>query len=211
AGAMEVDLSGCGADLAVGCGYKYLSGGPGAPAYLYVSRRLHGMVRSPLWGWMGHRETFAFAPGYEAAAGVGSFQAGTPSILAMAALEVALELWEGVDIRQVRERSVALTEHFIALVDERGEGLGLELVSPRSARLRGSQVSLRHPQAPLVMRALRERGVIGDVRPPDILRFGFAPMYTRFTDAWDAVDALVEVLRSEAWREQVKARPLKVP
>jgi kynureninase len=210
-GAVEVDLGRCGVDLAVGCGYKYLNGGPGAPAYLYVSRRHHGTVRSPVWGWMGHADTFAFAPAYQPGPGVGSFLAGTPPVLAMAALEVALDLWEGVDIRQVRQRAVDLTELFIALVDERCEGLGMELVSPRPARLRGAQVSLRHPQAPLVMRALRERGVIGDVRPPDMLRFGFAPLYTRFTDAWDAVQVLVEVLRGEAWREQAKARPLKVP
>jgi kynureninase len=211
AGALPVDLSGCGADLAVGCGYKYLNGGPGAPAYLYVSRRLHGALRSPLWGWMGHADGFAFAPAYEPAPGPGSFLAGTPPILSMAALEVALDLWADIDIHQVRERSIALTELFIALVDERCEGLGLELISPRPARLRGSQVSLRHPHAPLVMRSLRARGVVGDMRPPDTLRFGFAPLYTRFTDAWDAVEALADVLRTESWRELAAVRPLRVP
>jgi kynureninase len=210
-GALDVDLAGCGADLALGCGYKFLNGGPGAPAYVFVSRRLHGTMQSPLWGWMGHARTFDFAPEYEPAGGVGSFLAGTPSILGMAALEAALDVWEDIDIRQVRERSVALTEAFIALVDERCEGLGVELISPRPARLRGSQVSLRHPQALPLMRALRERRVIGDVRPPDVLRFGFAPLYTRFTDAWDAVDALVDLLRTDAWRDPVPARPLRVP
>ncbi|MFN2465435.1 MAG: kynureninase [Candidatus Dormibacteria bacterium] len=211
AGALQVDLAGCGADLAVGCGYKYLNGGPGSPAYLYVSRRHHGTLRSPVWGWMGHAETFAFAPAYEPALGVGSFLAGTPPILALAALEVALDLWEGLDVRQVRARSVALTELFIALVDERCEGLEVEVLSPRPSRLRGSQVALRHPHATEVMRALRQRGVIGDSRPPDTLRFGFAPLYTRFVDAWDAVEVLVDVLRTEAWRQQAPGRPLKVP
>jgi kynureninase len=201
AGALEVDLGGCGVDLAVGCGYKYLSGGPGAPAYIYVSRRLHGSARSPLWGWMGHLRPFEFGPGYEPAAGAGNFLAGTPSILALTALEVALDIWDNLDIREVRQRSVALTETFIALVDERCQGLGVEVVSPRPARLRGSQVTLRHPGAHPLMLALRERGVVGDARPPDLLRFGFGPLYTRFTDAWDAVDALVEVLGTGEWRD----------
>jgi kynureninase len=209
AGALDVDLGGCGADMALGCGYKYLNGGPGAPAYIYVSRRLHGTVRSPVWGWMGHARPFAFAPEYEPAPGVGSFLAGTPSILAMTALEAALEVWDGVDIRDVRQRSINLTEAFIGLVDERCEGLGVEVVSPRPARLRGAQVTLRHPSAYEVMLALRDRGVVGDTRPPDLLRFGFAPLYTRFTDAWDAVETLVDVLRTEAWREdRFTRRPL---
>lgn len=202
AGAVQVDLSGCGVDMALGCGYKYLNGGPGAPAYIYVSRRLHGAVRSPLWGWMGHARPFEFRPGYEPAGGVGGFLAGTPSILALTALDAALDLWDGVDIRAVRQRSLSLTETFIALVDERCEGLGVEVVSPRPARLRGSQVTLRHPGAYPVILALRGRRVIGDTRPPDLMRFGFGPLYTRLTDAWDAVDGLVDVLRTEEWRDR---------
>ena len=209
-GALEVDLGGCGVDLAVGCGYKYLNGGPGAPAYLFVSRRLHGIVNSPLWGWMGHASPFDFSPVYSPAAGVRGFAAGTPPILAMAAMEAALDLWTDVDIRAVRQKAADLTDVFIALVDERLEGRGVEVISPRPARLRGAQVALRHPEAYAVMSALRERAVVGDTRPPDIMRFGFAPLYTRFTDAWDAVDVLLDVLSLQRWRDQRHARRLGV-
>ncbi|MGI8607655.1 MAG: kynureninase [Candidatus Dormibacteria bacterium] len=210
AGALEVDLGGCGVDMAVGCGYKYLNGGPGAPAYLFVSRRLHSTVRSPLWGWMGHAQPFDFSPTYHPAPGVRGFAAGTPSILGLAALEAALEVWATVDVRLVRQKAADLTDTFLALVDERLQGFGIEVLSPRPARLRGAQVALRHPHAYAVMSALRERGVIGDTRPPDVMRFGFAPLYTRFTDAWDAVDALAEVLAGESWREPRHVRRLEV-
>ena len=209
-GAIDVDLGGCGADLAVGCGYKYLNGGPGAPAYLFVSRRLHGLAASPLWGWMGHAGPFEFSPVYQAAPGVRGFAAGTPPILGMAALEASLDLWATVDIHAVRQKAVELTDVFIALADARLADLGVEVMSPRPARLRGAQVALRHPQAYPVMSALRDRGVIGDTRPPDVLRFGFAPLYTRFTDAWDAVEALAEVLTSGSWQEARHARRLSV-
>jgi len=205
-----VDLGACGVDLAVGCGYKYLNGGPGAPAYMYMARRLAGTLSSPIQGWMGHASPFEFSPSYDPAPGLGRFLAGTPSILAMAALEAALDLWTDVDLAQVRQKSVALTETFIALVDECCEGLGIELVSPRPSRLRGSHVSLRHPHGYEVVRVLRERGVVGDFRPPDLMRFGFAPLYTRFTDAWDAVEAMGDILRTEAWREERHARRLRV-
>ncbi|GAC1579081.1 MAG: kynureninase [Candidatus Dormibacteria bacterium] len=210
AGAVPVDLGACGVDLAVGCGYKYLNGGPGAPAYIYAARPLMGSLLSPIQGWMGHARPFDFGAVYEPARGLQRFLAGTPSILAMAALEVALEVWDGVDMGQVRARSMALTETFIALVDERCSRFGVEVLSPRPARLRGSQVSLRHREGYSVVRALREQGVIGDFRPPDVMRFGFAPLYTRFTDAWDAAVALEEVLGGEAWREPRHALRLPV-
>jgi len=209
-GAVPVDLGGCGVDLAVGCGYKYLNGGPGAPAYIYMARRLTGLLASPIQGWMGHARPFEFDAAYEPAPGPLGFLAGTPSILAMAALEAALEVWDGVDLAAVRARSVALTEAFLALVDERCSEFGVEVVSPRAARLRGSHVSLRHPHGYEVVRALRERGVVGDFRPPDLMRFGFAPLYTRFTDAWDAVDALEQVLAGDGWREPRHALRLPV-
>jgi kynureninase len=210
AGAIDVDLGACGVDLAVGCGYKYLNGGPGAPSYIYVSRRLHGLLRSPLQGWMGHISPFAFAPVHEPAAGVQGFLAGTPPIISMAALEAALEIWDRTDPVAARQKAAELTDMFIALVDERLDGLGVEVMSPRPARLRGAQVALRHPGAYAVMSALRERGVIGDTRPPDVMRFGFAPLYTRFTDAWDAAEGLREVLTGDDWREQRHARRLRV-
>ena len=200
AGAMPVDLGGDGADLAVGCGYKYLNGGPGAPAWLYVARPLQGAVRQPLTGWLGHADPFAFEPGYRPAQGILQGMVGTPPILGLAALEVAVDLWREVgDMAAVREKSVALSELFIALVDTRCAGLGLEVASPRQADRRGSQVSLRHDAGYPVMQALIERGVVGDFRAPDILRFGLTPLSTRFLDVWDAVEALRDVLASGAW------------
>ncbi|HEX3607698.1 MAG TPA: kynureninase [Candidatus Dormibacteraeota bacterium] len=198
AGALPVDLAGSGADLAVGCGYKYLNGGPGAPAFLYVPRRLQETIRSPLRGWMGHAEPFAFEPGHRHAAGIEGFLCGTPPILGMAALEAALELWSEVDIEAVRAKSMRLGDLLIRLVDERCPGLGLSVASPRDATRRGSQVSLRHPRGYGVVRALIDRGVIGDFRTPDIVRLGLAPLYVRHVDIWDAVDALVDVLTSGA-------------
>lgn len=200
AGAMPVHLGDAGADLAVGCGYKYLNGGPGAPAWLYVPRRLQPVVRQPLTGWLGHAEPFAFEPAYRPAQGILQGMVGTPPILGLVALEVAIDLWREVgDMSSVREKSVALSELFIALVDARCDGLGLRVVSPRASSRRGSQVSLRHDAGYAVMQSLIERGVIGDFRAPDILRFGLTPLYTRFVDVWDAVEQLRDVLTTRAW------------
>ncbi|MFN2463391.1 MAG: kynureninase [Candidatus Dormibacteria bacterium] len=209
-GAMPVDLGGCGVDMAVGCGYKYLNGGPGAPAYIYVARRLHGLLETPLRGWMGHVRPFAFDTVYEPAAQMRRFLVGTPPILAMVALEAALEAWAGVDMQAVRNKSTQLTETFIALADARCAEFGVEVISPRPSRLRGSHVGLRHPHAYELIQALRAAGVVGDFRPPDIMRFGFAPLYNRFVDAWDAVDRLEEILRDESWREPRHALRLSV-
>lgn len=197
--ALPVDLGGCGADLAVGCGYKYLNGGPGAPAFLYVARRLQETLRSPLRGWMGHAQPFAFEPGHRQAPGVRGFLCGTPPILGMAALEAALDLWLEVDIDTVRAKSMRLGDLLIRLVDERCAGLGLEVASPRDAALRGSQVALRHADGYRVMRALIDRGVVGDFRSPDIVRLGLAPLYLRHVDVWDAVEVLREVLSTRAY------------
>jgi kynureninase len=208
AGAMPVDLGAVGADLAVGCGYKYLNGGPGAPAWLYVPRRMQGVVRQPLTGWLGHAEPFAFEPGYRPAEGILQGMVGTPPILGLAALEVALDLWREVDdMVAVREKSVALSELFIMLVDDRCAATGLTVRSPRDSSRRGSQVSVAHEAGYAVMQALIERGVIGDFRAPDILRFGLTPLYTRFVDVWDAVEALRDVLETRAWaRPQLSVR-----
>ncbi|TMD01405.1 MAG: kynureninase [Chloroflexi bacterium] len=196
--ALPVDLGGCGADLAVGCGYKYLNGGPGAPAFLYVARRLQETVRSPLRGWMGHAEPFAFEPGHRHAPGVQGFLCGTPPILGMAALEAALDLWLEVDLGAVRAKSVRLGDLLIRLVDERCAGLGLTVASPREGARRGSQVALRHPDGYRVVRALIDRGVVGDFRSPDIVRLGLAPLHLRHVDVWDAVETLREVLATRA-------------
>lgn len=199
AGAMPVDLDGCGADLAVGCGYKYLNGGPGAPAFSFVAGRHHGDLRSPLWGWMGHAAPFEFATSYQPAPGVARLLVGTPPILSLAALECGVESVAEIGISQLRAKSVALTELFIGLVDRDCGGHGLELGSPRDPARRGSQVALRHPEGYAVMQALIAAAVIGDFRPPDLLRFGFAPAYVRFVDVWDAVARLRGILERRSW------------
>jgi kynureninase len=199
AGAVPVDLTAAGADFAVGCGYKYLNGGPGAPAFLYVAERHQERFAQPLSGWFGHAEPFAFAPDYRPAAGIARYLCGTPSVLACAALELGIDSVSPHPAAALREKSVALTETFIRAVEQECAGLGLTLLSPRDPRRRGSQVSFAHPQGYPVMQALIARGVIGDFRAPDILRFGFAPLYLRFVDAWDAAAALKDVLASGGW------------
>lgn len=199
AGAVPVDLNGCGADFAVGCGYKYLNGGPGAPAFIWVSRKHQDRFEQPLSGWLGHAAPFAFEAGYRPAAGIARYICGTPPVLSMAALEAGVDLMLANDIAAVRRKSMALTDMFIRLVEQDCAGLGLTLVSPREAERRGSQVSLRHAEAYPIMQALIARGVIGDFRAPDILRFGFAPLYVRFVDIWDAVATLKEILTAGSW------------
>ncbi len=214
AGAFEVDLGAAGADLAVGCGYKYLNGGPGAPAFLYVARRHQEAFAQPLSGWLGHASPFAFETGYRAAPGVARALVGTPPVLSLVALEAGVDAMLAAEplggMAALRAKSVALTDLFIALVDGRCAGLGLELITPREAALRGSQASLRLPdgaQAYAVVQALIERGTIGDFRAPDVLRFGFAPSYLTYADVWDAVEQLREVLATRAWdRPQLLSR-----
>lgn len=194
AGAVPVDLDGCDADLAAGCTYKFLNGGPGAPAFLHVAGRLQDAVLSPIPGWFGHDDPFAFADAYAPAGGIRRFLAGTPGVLGMAALEGALEVWDRVDMAAARRKSVAMGDQVIRLVDERCRGTGVEVVSPRDPGRRGSQVSLRHPQAMELSRRLAAEGVLPDFRPPDIVRFGLTPLYTRFIDLWDAVEVLCDLL-----------------
>lgn len=199
AGAMPCSLSAHQVDFAVGCGYKYLNGGPGAPAFIFAAREHHAAMAQPLAGWMGHRSPFAFASNYEPAEGMRRMLAGTPSILALQALEAALSAFDGIDLQALRDKSVALTELFIRLLDQELSGLGFDLLSPREARHRGSQVSLRHERADPIMQALISRGVIGDVRRPDILRFGFAPLYVRFMDVWNAIAVLRELMHDQSY------------
>lgn len=215
AGAVPVDLYGTNAaeaaDFAVGCGYKYLNGGPGAPAFAWAHPKHTSWMdreqfRQPLSGWLGHASPFAFTTEYQPAAGIARFIAGTPPVIAMAALECGVDTVLAADgsggMPAIRQKSVALTELFIALVEERCGGHDLTLASPRAAGERGSQVSFAHPAHGYeIMQALIARGVIGDFRAPDILRFGFTPLYTRFVDVWDAVDRLHGVLHSQAWRD----------
>jgi len=197
AGAVPVDLTGSGADFAVGCGYKYLNGGPGAPAFIWVAPRHQEKFEQPLSGWLGHVAPFAFEPGYRPAAGIARYICGTPPVLSMVALEAGVDLALGMDMAAIRRKSVALTDTFIRLVEQ--ECAGLALVSPREPSRRGSQVCLRHDEAYPIMQALIARGVIGDFRAPDILRFGFAPLYVRFADVWEAVASLKEILAAGSW------------
>ncbi len=210
AGAVPVDLNAAQVDLAVGCGYKYLNGGPGAPAYLFVAKGLQDAMQSPLSGWMGHAAPFAFEPEYRPAPGMNRQLAGSPPILSMLALEVAIDLWLRVDQQEARRKSMALGDLFIKQVDESCRDLGVEVASPREAKMRGSQVSLRHKEGYRVIRALIDRGVIGDFRTPDLMRFGFSALYTRYVDVFDAVRRLREVFTSRAWDRPEYANRLPV-
>ncbi len=211
AGAVPIDLHGAGADFAVGCGYKYLNGGPGAPAFIWAhpkhtERMDRDDWRQPLSGWLGHADPFAFDADYQPAAGISRFVCGTPPVLSLAALECGVDtLLAAADrggIGAIREKSLALTALFITLVEERCAGHGFTIVTPRDRAARGSQVSISHPDGGYpIMQALIARGVIGDFRAPDILRFGFTPLYTRFVDVWDAVERLHQVMTSGEWRE----------
>ena len=208
AGVLPLDLAGCDVDFAVGCGYKFLNGGPGAPAFLYAAERHHGGFAQPLSGWFGHADPFGFDPHYRPAGDITQYLCGTPPVISMVALEAALGLWDKVDLRDVHAKSQALTDFFIELVEARCAGHGLTLVSPRDAARRSAQVSLSHPTAGYaIISALIADGVIGDFRAPDILRFGFAPLYTRFADVWHAVDRLAAILDGRRWdRPEFHAR-----
>lgn len=197
AGAFPVDLAGADADFAIGCGYKYLNGGPGAPAFVYVAPQ-HQDARQPLSGWFGHAAPFAFEPQFRPADGIGRFLTGTAPVLSMSALDAALDVFADVDLVVVREKSVALCELMIARVEALC-GDRVTLASPRDPRRRGSQVSFRSPDGYAVMQALIARGVIGDFRAPDILRFGMAPFYVRFQDVVTAAETLAEILDTRAW------------
>ena len=196
AGALPVHLDDRAVDFAVGCTYKYLNGGPGSPAFLYAARRHHQSAAQPLTGWFGHADPFAFDPGYTPAPGVGRFLVGTPPLLSLAGLQASLDLWEKVDLAQLRAKSLSLTGLFAGLTHN------LDLATPAEhPDERGSQVSFHHSNGYPVVQALADRGIIGDFRTPDIMRFGFAPLYLSHTDVWDAAAILTEILATESWRD----------
>ncbi len=196
AGALAIDLNAANADLALGCGYKYLNGGPGAPSFAFVAARWQDQLASPLSGWMGHAEPFVFDDDYRPAPGIRRQLCGTPGMLGLTALEAGIDLFADLDMAAVEAKGLALGEAFIALAEARLGAWGLELASPKAADRRGSHVSLRHPEGYAIMQALIARGVIGDFRAPDILRFGMTPLYLRFTDIWDAFEILRTVLET---------------
>ncbi|MFJ8073704.1 kynureninase [Streptomyces sp. NPDC096176] len=194
AGALPVGLDEHGVDLAVGCTYKYLNGGPGSPAYLYVAQRHQASFDSPLPGWTSHADPFAMTAGYEAADGAVRGRVGTPDILSMLALEAALDVWDGIAIEAVREKSLALTDFFLQCVEAYLPAGQVTSLTPAARAERGSQVALRCDDAPRVMAELIARGVVGDLRRPDVLRFGFTPLYVGFADTERAARVLADVL-----------------
>jgi kynureninase len=201
AGAIPVDLTAAHADLAVGCGYKYLNGGPGAPAYLYVARRLQDTLVSPLSGWMGHADPFAFDGDYRPTAGIERFLCGTPPMLSLLALECGVDLMAEADMAALGAKGQRLCSLFIDCVEARCAGHGLALMTPRDPAARGSQVAFAHPQAWAIMQAMIDRGVIGDFRAPDVLRCGFTPLYLSYEDTWRAAETLADILATGGWRE----------
>lgn len=200
AGAVEIHLQRDGADLAVGCGYKYLNGGPGAPAFLHVSTALQRELRNPIQGWLGHATPFTFQADYQPAAGIRGWMSGSPPVLAIGALAVGVELHLEAGPRALGEKAAKLTEVFIRLARARLGPLGFEVATPDEPARRGAQVSIRHAEGLAIVRAAGDRGVIGDFRPPDLCRFGLAPLYTRFVDIWESVDRIAEVVESGTYR-----------
>ncbi len=198
-GVLPLELARCGADFAVGCGYKYLNGGPGVPAYVFVAKRHHDAFDHPLTGWLGHIDPFAFADDYVHAKGMDKLLTGTPPILSLTALDAALDAFDGIDLHQLRTKVEGLTSLFVALADERLMRHGFILASPRSARERGAVVSLVHAEGYAIMQALIARGLIGDFRAPDVVRFGLSPLTTRFVDVFDAASIIDKVMTARAW------------
>jgi kynureninase len=201
AGALPVELDKCEADFAVGCGYKYLNGGPGSPAFLYVAKRHQTLARQPLSGWMGHAKPFAFDPLYAPATTINQFQCGTPSVISMSVLDAALDVWQNVSLLQVRNKSEALADVFLELIKMNTCLHNLVLCSPDVAKQRGSQLAFSHDDAFAICQALIEKGVIADFRAPNILRFGFTPLYTSFEDVWLAVATLADIVESEMYKK----------
>jgi len=207
AGAVEVDLGAADADMAVGCGYKYLNGGPGAPAFLHVAKRLQMELQSPVTGWLGHAAPFEFAGAYRPAPDIGRFLSGTPPILGLTALEIGVDLLAEAPRGLLFEKAQKLCSLFIDLIEQNCGSYGIEIVTSRDPKVRGSHVSLRHAQGYPIVQALIAEGVIGDFRAPDILRFGFTPLYLSYADVWRAADILRDVLATGRWDDaRFKAR-----
>ena len=210
AGIFPVQLNRCRVDFAVGCTYKYLNGGPGAPAYLYAASRHHAACNQPLSGWFGHARPFDFERHFDPDSGIRRFVCGTQPILSLRALQSGLEIYQDVSLQQVREKSMALTDLFIMLLKNECAAWELVIKSPEDASQRGSQVAVSHPQGYAVMQALISRGVIGDFRAPNLMRFGFAPLFLSYQDIHDAVKQLKQILESEEWNQEAFLQKSKV-
>ncbi|MBT6771360.1 MAG: aminotransferase class V-fold PLP-dependent enzyme, partial [Thiotrichales bacterium] len=198
-GVIPMDLHNIGVDFAVGCTYKHLNGGPGAPGFLYVNHDLIEHVSQPLTGWLGHVNPFGFEGKYNASNDIKKYICGTPPILSYKAVESGLEIFNGISMTMVREKSIQLSETFITLIQQECAEFGFELLSPKNADLRGSQISFKHDNAYPIMQALISHGVIGDYREPNILRFGISPLYMRFEDIWEAIMCLKNIMESREW------------
>ncbi|MEK9859387.1 MAG: kynureninase [Deltaproteobacteria bacterium] len=210
AGIFPVQLNRCRVDFAVGCTYKYLNGGPGAPAYLYAASRHHAACNQPLSGWFGHARPFDFERHFDPDSGIRRFVCGTQPILSLRALQSGLEIYQDVSLQQVREKSMALTDLFIKLLKNECAAWELEIISPEDASQRGSQVAVSHPEGYAVMQALISRGVIGDFRAPNLMRFGFAPLFLSYQDIHDAVKQLKQILESKEWNQEAFLQKSKV-
>jgi kynureninase len=206
-GAVELRLDADGADFAVGCGYKFLNGGPGAPAHVYVAERHLAALDQPLTGWFAHAAPFTFADDFARADGIRAMLCSTPQMLSMVAFEAALDAFDGIAMNDVQAKGRALGDLMIALADERLVPLGVGIASLRDGVRRGNHVSLTHPEGYRIMQALIARGVIGDFRAPDVMRFGFGPLYVRYVDVFDAVVALEDIVKSGAWRDVPLPKP----
>jgi kynureninase len=204
AGAVEIDLHKANADFAVGCCYKYLNGGPGAPAFIWVPQRHQADFQHPLTGWWGHAAPFAMQPTFNATPGIRRALCGTQPIVSLAMIECGLDIFKQTNMAEIRQKSLALTDLFIQLVESRCASYSLTLVTPRQHEHRGSHVSFQHEHAYAIIQALIERGVVGDYREPGIMRFGFTPLYTSFTDVWDAVEHLRDILDRRDYRADIQ-------
>lgn len=199
-GAVVLTLDADNVDFAVGCGYKFLNGGPGAPAHVYVAERHHHAIDQPLTGWFGHRQPFAFGPGFARADGIKAMLCSTPPMLSMVALEHAMSAFDGISMSDVQAKGRALGELLIELHDERLAPLGFALAADRNGARRGNHVSITHAESYRIMQALIARGIVGDFRAPDVMRFGFGPLYVRFIDVFEAVAAIESVMRTGTWK-----------
>jgi kynureninase len=198
-GALPIDLNGCKADMAVGCSYKYLNGGPGAPAFIWVAQRHLANFSHPLSGWWGHASPFAMHESFTPTPTIRRALCGTQAIISLALVETGLEVFKQTDMEAVRKKSLALTDLFMQIIDEQCAPHGLKLITPRNHAQRGSQVSYMHPHAYPLIQALIKRGIIGDYREPSVMRFGFTPLYTSFVDVWNAADAMRDMLENNAY------------
>jgi kynureninase len=199
AGALPVDLNGCDVDFALGCTYKYLNGGPGSQSFMFVAKRHQGIAQQPLTGWWGHDIPFGFERDYRPRKDIRQFSTGTEPIVSLAMSEVGLDMFLRADMQEIRKKSLKLCDLFIQLIEERLSGYGFEIVTPREHGKRGSQVSISSENGFPIMQAVIDAGVIGDFRAPDIMRFGFTPLYVSYVNVWDAVEGLVKIMETDAW------------